>query len=125
MLVLRQLGLGLGGEDSDRRHYGDHELWCYSRPTAAHGMARTLPPPSRPTSPTLSPTPLTLLLLLLTLSTPLSSLLLTQLLYEDYAWVCLDQPYMPGYLAFREVGFFAALVEHLQVLQVVDDDDSE
>jgi deoxyinosine 3'endonuclease (endonuclease V) len=32
---------------------------------------------------------------------------------------------MPGYLAFREVGFFAALVEHLQVLQVVDDDDSE
>eukprot|EP00947_MAST-08B_sp_MAST-8B-sp1_P003369 g3369.t1 len=37
-----------------------------------------------------------------------------KVVYEDYARVALTQPYMPGFLAFREVGFLVTLVNELR-----------
>jgi deoxyinosine 3'endonuclease (endonuclease V) len=37
-----------------------------------------------------------------------------QVVYEDYEMVRLTQPYVSGFLAFREVGFIQALVLKLR-----------
>ena len=37
-----------------------------------------------------------------------------QVVYEDYEMVQLTQPYIPGYLAFREVNFMMAQYQRLR-----------
>lgn len=37
-----------------------------------------------------------------------------KIVYEDYKLVTIDEPYVPGYLAFREVNHFVNLIEELK-----------
>ena len=37
-----------------------------------------------------------------------------KIVYEDYKLVTIDEPYIPGFLAFREVKHFVNLIEHLK-----------
>ena len=41
----------------------------------------------------------------------------TQIVYEEYRMIRLEQPYIPGYLAFREAAFFLDLLENLRQKQ--------